>query len=57
MESQADWIWVNEGNPELNWILQQNLVGAIADISPVRLILHRERLKPMPIFTLVSLSP
>lgn len=30
LESQADWIWVNEGNPELKPILQQNLAGAIA---------------------------
>lgn len=30
LESQADWIWVNEANPELNLILQQNLQDAIA---------------------------
>ena len=25
LESQADWLWVNEGNPEIATILQQNL--------------------------------
>lgn len=30
LESQADWVWVNEGNPELSPILQQNLEEAIA---------------------------
>ncbi|MEW6492885.1 MAG: tRNA (guanine-N1)-methyltransferase [Cyanobacteriota bacterium] len=29
-ESQADWVWTNEGNPELSPILQQNLEEAIA---------------------------
>lgn len=29
-ESQADWVWVNEGNPELGELLQQNLEKAIA---------------------------
>jgi tRNA (guanine26-N2/guanine27-N2)-dimethyltransferase len=29
-ESQADWIWANEGNPDLNSILHQNLKEAIA---------------------------
>jgi tRNA (guanine26-N2/guanine27-N2)-dimethyltransferase len=30
LESGADWVWTNEGNPELNPILQQNLTEAIA---------------------------
>ena len=30
LESQADWVWANEGNPELSPILQQNLEEAIA---------------------------
>lgn len=29
-ESDADYLWVNEGNPQLNSILQQNLDSAIA---------------------------
>ncbi|MFB8789398.1 MAG: tRNA (guanine-N1)-methyltransferase [Potamolinea sp.] len=29
-ESQADWVWVNEGNPELGELLQQNLAEAMA---------------------------
>lgn len=30
LESQADYVWVNEGNPQLNSTLQQNLTSAIA---------------------------
>lgn len=30
LESNADWLWVNEGNPELKPILEQNLAKAIA---------------------------
>ncbi|MGK7934565.1 MAG: tRNA (guanine-N1)-methyltransferase [Xenococcaceae cyanobacterium] len=30
LESGADWIWVNEGNPDLNSLLQHNLREAIA---------------------------
>jgi tRNA (guanine26-N2/guanine27-N2)-dimethyltransferase len=30
LESQADWVWANEGNPELDPIVQQNLEEAIA---------------------------
>ena len=29
-ESNADYLWINEGNPQLSSILQQNLAGAIA---------------------------
>lgn len=29
-ESKADYLWVNEGNPQLNFILQQNFTSAIA---------------------------
>ncbi|HBB33315.1 MAG TPA: tRNA (guanine-N1)-methyltransferase [Cyanobacteria bacterium UBA8803] len=29
-ESQADWVWLNEGNPDLSPIVQQNLRDAIA---------------------------
>lgn len=32
-ESQADYIWVNEGNPQLNDILHRNLSSAIAPKS------------------------
>lgn len=30
LESQADYVWVNEGNPQLNSTLQQNLTPALA---------------------------
>jgi tRNA (guanine26-N2/guanine27-N2)-dimethyltransferase len=30
LESDADYIWLNEGNPHLNYLLQQNLAMAIA---------------------------
>ena len=30
IESNADYLWVNEGNPQLNEILQQNLTSEIA---------------------------
>ena len=30
LESGADWIWVNDGNPDLNSLLQENLQEAIA---------------------------
>ncbi|NEO98180.1 MAG: tRNA (guanine-N1)-methyltransferase [Symploca sp. SIO2E9] len=30
LESGADWVWANEGNPELRPILNQNLADAIA---------------------------
>ena len=29
-ESKADYVWLNEGNPDNGFILQQNLAGAIA---------------------------
>jgi len=29
-ESQADYIWINEGNPDHNSIISQNLASAIA---------------------------
>jgi len=30
LESQADWVWANEANPEISPILQQNLKEAVA---------------------------
>ncbi|GAB4543693.1 MAG: tRNA (guanine(26)-N(2))-dimethyltransferase [Pleurocapsa sp.] len=33
LESNADYIWLNEGNPHLNPLLQQNLAAAIASNS------------------------
>jgi tRNA (guanine26-N2/guanine27-N2)-dimethyltransferase len=30
LESGADWVWANEGNPELSTLLQQNLAVAMA---------------------------
>ena len=30
-ESQADYLWVNEGNPQLNSIIQKNLASTIAN--------------------------
>lgn len=30
LESNADYLWINEGNPELNHLLSQNLAKAIA---------------------------
>jgi tRNA (guanine26-N2/guanine27-N2)-dimethyltransferase len=30
LESRADWVWANEGNPELSSVLHQNLEEAIA---------------------------
>lgn len=30
LESEADWVWANEGNPDISPILHQNLADAIA---------------------------
>ncbi|MGV2826764.1 tRNA (guanine-N1)-methyltransferase [Myxosarcina sp. GI1(2024)] len=41
LESHADYLWVNEGNPQLHSLLQQNLTWAIASYQLTHLDAHR----------------
>ncbi len=41
LESHADYLWINEGNPELHSLLQQNLAPAIASFRLTNFDAHR----------------